>query len=49
MMSLEKFQNAMNTETEVSDISSHQPSVESMVQQISRFHYDPEADQTFIN
>ncbi|KAM3172812.1 hypothetical protein ACTXT7_013764 [Hymenolepis weldensis] len=48
-MPLEKFQNAMNTETEIWDISSHQLSVQSMVQQISRFHYDPEADQTFTN
>ncbi|VUZ50107.1 unnamed protein product [Hymenolepis diminuta] len=44
-----KEQKVVNMETENLDISSPQSSPESLVQQITEFHYEPEADRTFTN
>lgn len=48
-MLLEKFFKIMNMEITNKDISSLTPSAEFLVQQVSEFHYHPEADKTFTN
>ncbi|KAM3183303.1 hypothetical protein ACTXT7_010629 [Hymenolepis weldensis] len=45
----ERFSKLMNMKTEILNISSPKQSGDSLVLQSNEFHFDPEAEQTFVN